>query len=168
MPTGAELLYNDICSRFFPRWRRWELLYLPKYQNYNTMGFCNVREKKIGLINLSKTTLIHEICHAITTQKHGAAWEARMRKAIGIAQEFNPEMVPNLENEIARCVRETDISNREREHSIIDEVKGDADYYNHPGALEGLLFDCGIIPEYNRRLFEKIREKAMKTIENSL
>jgi hypothetical protein len=133
------------------------------------MGFCNVWDKKIGLTFPSKIILIHEICHAISVQKHGTAWKIRMRKAIEIAQEREPEIVPDLENEIARCITQTDMPNRERERLIINEVKGDANYYHDfSEALDGLLADCGIFPEYNRQLYHKIHDKAIRAIESTI
>ena len=145
------------------------MLYLPRYFIHGTMGFCNVWDKKIGLTVPSKIILIHEICHAITTQKHGTGWETRMRKAIEIAQEREPEMVPDLENEVSRCMRQIDVPNRERECSIINEVKSDAIHYHDcPEALDGLLADYGIFPEYNRRIYDKIHDKAVRAIERTI
>jgi len=84
MDPNIKKLYRDVCFRYFPRWNPWELVFNPhpKLINRGILGYCNVSERKIGLVRPSKAALIHEICHAITTKKHGTAWSYRMQKAI--------------------------------------------------------------------------------------
>jgi hypothetical protein len=169
MSPSQKRLYREVCSVYFPRWRPWKLVYIPRLLHHGKMGWCNVRERKIGISSLSKAVLIHEISHAITTKKHGIAWQTRMQRAIEIARVKEPELVLKLKYEVARCMSENDTHIRDLESQIMIEVQRDAaSYHRHPNSLVGLLYDCNIFPEFDRRLYQRIHRKAVKIIKHTL
>ena len=100
-----EARFQEIRRAFFPRWdraRQWRVLSGTRSGPPAVSGFCQRREKTIyvnepadGDLNL---VLVHEICHAVTVDKHGPRWRARMRRAAERATELR---MPSLARRIA-------------------------------------------------------------------
>jgi len=170
MAPNIEKLYRDVCFRYFPRWNPWELIFNPhqKLINRGILGYCNVSERKIGLVRPSKTALIHEICHAITTKRHGTSWSYRMQKAIETARVKDPALVTELEFWVALCTSQRDVPSSEREHDILNIISDNAELYRHNNEeLEDLLLANGFFPEFNSREYRRIRDKALRVIERT-
>jgi len=171
MTPNIEKLYCDVCSRYFPRWNPWELVFNPnpKFKNHGILGYCNVSERKIGLVRPSKATLIHEICHAITTKKHGTSWSHRMQKAIEKARVKDPALVTELEGWVELCTSRQDVPLSVCRHNVLNIIRDDAElYYRDNEALDDLLLDYGFFPEYNPREYRRIRDSALRVIERTL
>jgi hypothetical protein len=171
MAPNIEKLYRDVCSRYFPRWNPWELVFNPnpKLKNHGILGYCNVSERKIGLVQSSRATLIHEICHAITTKKHGASWSHRMQKAIETAQVRDPALAEELEGWVAFYMSRRDVPLSVHEQNVLNIIQGDAElYYRDINALDDFLLDKGFFPEYNPREYWRIRNNALRVIERAL
>jgi hypothetical protein len=168
MAPNIEKLYRDICFHYFPRWNPWELVFNPdpKLINRGILGYCNVSERKIGLVQPSKAALIHEICHAITTKGHGTSWSYRMQKAIETARVIDPALITELEFWIAWCTSQRDVPISRREHDILNIIRDDAElYYRNNETLDDLLLGNGFFPEFNPREYRRIRDKALRIIE---
>jgi hypothetical protein len=144
------------------------MVHNPELQYGAINGYCDKKSKKIGLIRPTKATIIHEICHAVTTKKHGEAWQNRMRKAIETARVLNPEIVRDLEDQLNQCISNNDISPRELERQILEDIQLDAEDYSNPEELNRFLLDCGIFPQYNEKIYRRVHDKAIKIIEHTL
>jgi|SRR5208337_4288645 len=170
MAPNIKKLYRDVCFRYFPRWNPWELIFNPhqKLITRGILGYCNVSERKIGLVRPSKAALIHEICHAITTKRHGTSWSHRMQKAIETARVKDPALVTELEFWIAWCTSQRDVPLSEREHDILNTIRDDAKLYQRNNEkLDELLLDNGFFLEFNPWEYRRIRDKALRIIERT-
>jgi len=96
--TLAEEL-RQMCQTYFPRWRAapaWCLEESPcaawidapgKRQATPERGYCDPTTRRITIhvspenVVQRQATIIHEICHAITTVGHGARFRAQMDQA---------------------------------------------------------------------------------------
>jgi hypothetical protein len=86
-------MFAEICRDYFPRWRNaqhWELRQGSRGQwigaqgerLYTTeQGYCDPANRIIWLSDTSTVTLIHEICHAVTSASHDKRFRTRLRKA---------------------------------------------------------------------------------------
>ena len=170
MAPNIEKLYRDVCFHYFPRWNPWELVFNPnpKLKNHGILGYCNVSERKIGLVRPSKAALIHEICHAITTKKHGTSWSYRMQKAIETARVKDPALVTELEGWVALCMSRRDVPFSACEHTVLNIIRDDAEFYRRDNeALDDLLLGKGFFPEFNPREYRRIRDNALRVIERA-
>jgi hypothetical protein len=165
-------IYQEVCNRYFPKWRPWELICEnppARLLFHGIRGYCNVTEKKICVFQPLKELFIHEICHAIYGKKHGIQWQRRMRKAIIIAETLEPELAGKLVDDLTTHTTQDDVSNKMREREILDIVKTEAIfYYEHPEALDSLLMNYAIFPAFDDRMYRRIHDKALQTIEHEL
>jgi hypothetical protein len=159
-------LYDEVCRVYFPGWIPWEMVYNPGLLIHGHMGYCNVKDRKIGLCIPLKFVLVHEICHAITTKKHGEAWQRRMLKVIEKARAIEPELARALETDLNERLSNIDTPICEIVPQILDAVKSEANYYyDNPEELDLFLIECGIFRELNELQYQRIHRKALKEIE---
>lgn len=83
-----DILYTDICRKYFPRWKPWPYTYNQKWMN---SGFCNANLKHMFFGAPNPLLIIHEICHAVSTYGHGARWQNRMLKTAETASRMIPD-----------------------------------------------------------------------------
>jgi hypothetical protein len=91
-----DLLYEEICQTYFPRWNPWAYTYDPKLGDG---GCCNTKTKRIFFGNPDPKLIIHEICHAVTPGHHGSKWQERMIKASEIAKQHDPVLSKRITND---------------------------------------------------------------------
>ena len=102
-----EQEYQNIRKLFFPRWDReglWKVSSnLPEDGKVSSgLGYCDPDNKIIHVMTDSEgysLTLVHEICHAVTTQSHKEKWFQRMMKANVVADQLG-------NNQLATEIRE--------------------------------------------------------------
>jgi len=105
-----EREYQNIRKLFFPRWDREDLWKvsskLPEDRKscVGLMGYCNTDNKIIHVMTDSEgysLTLVHEICHAVTTQSHDKKWCRRMMKATAVANQLgNHQLAVMIKEEV--------------------------------------------------------------------
>ena len=102
-----EQEYQNIRKLFFHRWDReglWKVSSnLPEDGKVSSgLGYCDPDNKIIHVMTDSESyslTLVHEICHAVTTQSHEKKWFQRMMKANVVADQLG-------NNQLATEIRE--------------------------------------------------------------
>ncbi len=70
-----------ICQSFFPLWDRRNEWAIIVNTTRDCHGYCDEKQKKIYISQVSDLTIIHEIAHAVSEPGHGKKWQARMSKA---------------------------------------------------------------------------------------
>jgi hypothetical protein len=84
----SQKKFRRIRDAFFPRWRRgrdWRLSLHADLDGAD--GRCDTESKRIRLVRCDRSSdelvvvLVHEICHAVAANGHGAKWQRRMLKA---------------------------------------------------------------------------------------
>ena len=103
-----EQEYQNIRKLFFPRWDReglWKASSNPPEDGkgcFSLAGYCDPDNKIIHVMTDSEgysLTLVHEICHAVTTQSHEKKWFQCMMKANVVADQLG-------NNQLATEIRE--------------------------------------------------------------
>ena len=92
-----EQEYQNIRKLFFPRWDKeglWRVSSNPPEDGkgcFSLAGYCDPDNKIIHVMTDSEgysITLVHEICHAVTTLSHRKKWFQRMKKANVVADQL--------------------------------------------------------------------------------
>jgi hypothetical protein len=91
--------FNQIKREFFQKWdlkNQWKIRkgshgrWKSEGKQFSTSesGYCDPEKKTIWLNDSSELVIIHEICHAVTTGRHGKKWQQRFKKASDRAAEI--------------------------------------------------------------------------------
>lgn len=87
-----DALFEFIRTTYFPRWDRaheWTT-------EWGNAGH-DCKKKKIVTKNGDRESMIHEICHVITSLSHGKRWQARMEQAAQKAESIgNAELAKGI------------------------------------------------------------------------
>jgi len=86
-------IYEHIWETFFPRFdrkKKWVAEYSDKIAGH---GYCDRTNKKILVAKINnqielKVTIIHELCHTVSSDYHGKIWCNRMSKASELAEKI--------------------------------------------------------------------------------
>jgi hypothetical protein len=93
----TDILYKNICQKYFPRWKPWPYTYNQKWMN---SGFCNSTRRHIFFGAPNPLLIIHEICHAVSTFGHGTQWQNRMLQAAKTASRYDPRLSEKIKIQV--------------------------------------------------------------------
>jgi hypothetical protein len=175
-----DLLYKDICRKYFPLWKPWPYTYNKKWMN---SGYCNANRKHIFLGAPNPLLIIHEICHAVSTFGHGTRWQNRMLQAADMASRYDPRLSERIKIQV-RMYRHLQHNPQEEMKSLYLRIEDtfsqlclereNADTMittiEDKRVLKDLLIEIGYRKEWDDTKYEKMLKKGMKiadTVRNS-
>ena len=167
-----EQEYQNIRKLFFPRWDReglWKVSSnLPEDGKVSSgLGYCDPDNKIIHVMTDSEgysLTLVHEICHAVTTQSHKKKWFQRMMKANVVADQLG-------NNQLATEIREDADMFDEDSRKKADDIESrfyDAAFESPDLDFESILrgvasSDYGITSEYLMQRWSAAAKKGFES-----
>ena len=150
-----EQEYQNIRKLFFPRWDReglWKVSSNPPEDGKvsSGLGYCDPDNKIIHVMTDSEgysITLIHEICHAVTTQSHEKKWFQRMMKANVVADQLgNDQLATEIREDVDMFATAPRLSAAEVESRFCDAVI-DAPGLDFENIVQGVATQNGITSE---------------------
>ena len=168
-----EQEYQNIRKLFFPRWDKeglWRVSSnLPEDRKgcFSLAGYCDTDNKIIHVMTDSEgysLTLVHEICHAVTTQSHEKKWFQRMMKANVVADQLG-------NNQLATEIREDADMFAEDSQKKADDIESrfyDAAFESPDLDFESILrgvasSDYGITSEYLMQRWSAAAKKGFES-----
>ena len=151
-----EQEYQNIRKLFFPRWDReglWKVSSNPPEDRkgcFSLAGYCDPDNKIIHVMTDSEgysLTLVHEICHAVTTQSHEKKWFQRMMKANVVADQLgNNQLATEIREDADMFAAAPRLSAAEVESRFCDAVI-DAPGLDFENIVQGVATENGITSE---------------------
>ena len=178
--NGLEREYQNIRKLFFPRWDSeglWKVSSNPPEDGKvsSGLGCCDPDSKIIHVMTDSEgynLTLVHEICHAVTTQSHEKKWFQRMMKANVVADQLgNDQLATEIREDADMFAAAPRLSAAEVESQFCDAVI-DAPGLDFESIVRGVASDLALSskeqlkkwPAASKRGFEsgKIRSAQIR------
>lgn len=171
--TGDRLqtAFEYIRKTYFPRWDKkgqWTVSYkgdLP------STGSCDIKNKAIFLDTAPAKDdklhflLIHEICHAVTTQSHGKKWKSRMLKASAKAKELGHKEISKMLHENVEIYNKSNKIKAFDVYQLIDEWTTENPDVPYDELIKGVAGYFGCYPEELEEDYKRCKtvyEKARK------
>ena len=168
-----EREYQNIRKLFFPRWDReglWKVSSNPPEDRkgcFSLAGYCDPDNKIIHVMTDSEgynLTLVHEICHAVTTQSHEKKWFQRMMKANVVADQLgNHQLATEIREDADMFAAAPRLSADYIESRFCDAVF-DAPSLDFESILRGVASsDYGITSEYLMQRWSAAAKKGFES-----
>ena len=167
-----EQEYQNIRKLFFPRWDReglWRVSSNPPEDRkgcFSLAGYCDPDNKIIHVMTDSEgysLTLVHEICHAVTTQSHEKKWFQRMMKANVVADQLgNNQLATEIREDVDRFAAAPRLSAAEVESRFCDAVI-DAPGLDFENIVQGVATENGITSEHLMRRWSATAKKGFES-----
>lgn len=160
-----EILYREICKKYFPRWKPWKFTFNCKW---GESGYCNTYRKHLYFGDISSVLIIHEICHAVSAGCHGKPWQLRMLRAAETARKYDMDLSEKLNAEVEKYLN-NDNSEREEMEALYNRIY-DAFYGKYKNnepvkdfyLLKYYLNQLGIRKEWDEKQFEKLLKRGTR------
>ena len=165
-PEEAE--FDWVRRVFFPRWKagaEWKLLVQQRTDYGLELGFCE-SELRCILVSPSlrsnhlafRLTLVHEVCHAVTSAAHGKKWSRRMLSAAKVAETIGEtRLAVDLNKEVESYEKPWRVNAATVYGEIEDAILNGA---NPQAAIRGVAGSIGVTIEELEKQYSRARKVA--------
>ena len=168
-----EQEYQNIRKLFFPRWDReglWKVSSNPPEDRkgcFGLKGYCDTDNKIIHVMTDSEgysLTLVHEICHAVTTQSHDKKWCRRMMKATAVANQLgNHQLAVMIKEEVDGYAKGLRFGGAAEVESRFHDAVFDAPSLDFESIVRGVASEHGITSEHLMRRWSVAAKKGFES-----
>lgn len=99
--------FRRVRRLYFSRWhagQTWTIRSGIRYKQSLDHGLCDREHRRIFINKRTDFVIIHEICHAVTTDNHAAMWQRRMLKAADMAARLgDAQLAADLREDVSEC-----------------------------------------------------------------
>ena len=163
MSNSLKEAYEYVCNTFFPRFDR-QKEWIAKYSSkIPGQGLCDRNNKIIFVERIISDIellliLIHEICHAVTSNDHGRKWQNRLLKAAELAAKIGQKELSKILKDEIKMYQNTVRTYVEVVYNSIEDCLIDLPQSSYATIIKYVAKYYGFYPEEFERRFKRCRK----------